>query len=166
MNTVENSGKSSLIPFVLAVLVTAILVAVIVYAKTCPCDRTPGLWLSGEASSKPVKNWSFANNAGLCQLQVYGVLPHSINLNCMSAEQRLFLSCSDCSGKAWSRYALADPEGWIKIFGVLYPVSMSRITDEDQLDKAWAARLRKVSRNSKQPRPDHWWSFELTSRIP
>jgi len=161
MNTTKTTGKFR-IPALL--LLAALSIAGVVYAMSCPCERTPGLWVSGEPVEEPVADWSFANDAGLCQIQVSGVLPHSVTLNCMSTGQRLFVSCSDCEGKRWSGYALADPEGWIKIGEFRYPVLIKRVDEASQLDKAWVARLRKVSRNQRPLRPDHWWSFELTSR--
>jgi len=45
-------------------------------------------------------------------------------------------------------------------------VLVCQVSDQNQQDKAWAARLWKVAKTSEQLRPDHWWSFELTSRAP
>ncbi len=157
------AGKVRVALLVLYGLLAALLLAGVVYARTCPCDRIPGLWVAGETVNEPVTDWSFANDAGLCQVQVSGVLPHAVTLNCMADEQRLFLSCSNCAGKTWSSYALANPNGFIKIGEFRYPVLVTRVLEETQLDKAWAARLRKVVRDKGRPRPSHWWSFELQS---
>ncbi len=147
-------------------LITSILVGaalgityVIYY---CPCERAPGLWLSGEEISTPVEDWTFANDAGLCQLEVKTWRPHSINLNCMSTGPDLFVSCSYCQEKYWSNTALVYPEGKIKIAGQLYPVRFERVTDPVWLDIAWRARALKLNREAGE-RPDHWWSFKLTS---
>mgnify|MGYP001390856032 CR=1 FL=1 len=71
-------------------LVTLVLVLAVAAAAGwffyCPCERTPGGWLLGERVSEPVTDWSFANDVPLCQIQVRaGLLPHSINLNCMAS---------------------------------------------------------------------------------
>ena len=43
-------------------------------------------------------DWSFANEVGLCQLEVQGFVPWSVNLNCMASDKRLFVSCARCEG--------------------------------------------------------------------
>ncbi len=131
----------------------------------CPCDRVPGGYLLGDESTEQVSDWSFANRAGLCQLQVDAIIPHSITLNCMAApDGRLFISCSQCEGKYWSGHALEKPAARVRIEGTVYPVALRRATDAAELDVAWTARAAKTGRGSDQARPDHWWSFELTSR--
>ncbi len=136
----------------------------------CPCERTPGGFLSGPQQDAAVSDWSFANDVGLCQLEVRGVLRHSINLNCMSSDGALFLSCSRCEGKYWSDLALASPVARIRIGGTVYPVSVNRVTEADTLDRAWRARAGKLAAmrgtNDAEvpPRPSHWWSFRISSR--
>lgn len=138
------------------------------YLSLCPCERVPGAWLLGDEPSGPVSDWSFANDrstARLCQVQIDTWRPHSINLNCMATEDgKLYISCARCEGKNWSENALTHPEGYIRIGTIVYPVTFARVTDESILDAAWQARLRKVQSDSNPPRPDHWWSFQLTSR--
>lgn len=128
----------------------------------CPCERTPGFWLSGEEVTTPVDDWTFANDASLCQLEVETWRPHSINLNCMSTGPDLFVSCSYCEDKYWSNTALAYPSGKIKIGDKLSPVEFERITDPVWLDIAWRARALKLNRPAGE-RPEHWWTFKLTS---
>ncbi len=140
-----------------------IAAAGIVYvSQFCPCERTPGLWLTGEAVTTPVDDWTFANDAPLCQLEVKTWRPHSINLNCMSTGPDLFVSCSYCEDKYWSNTALAYPIAKIKIGSTLYPVHLERVTDPVWLDIAWRARALKLNRDAGE-RPQHWWSFKLTS---
>lgn len=137
------------------------------YLSLCPCDRIPGAWLTGETATAPVTDWSFSNDretAPLCQVQIDTWRPHSINLNCMSTGNDLFVSCSRCEGKNWSGNALTHPEGYIRIAGIVYPVTFTRITEQGKLDEIWQARLRKIGAEEDRPRPDHWWSFQLVSR--
>lgn len=136
---------------------------------SCPCDRLPGVMLLGEEVPEPIEDWSFVNETGLCQVQVSnGVLPQSLNLNCMSADGELFVSCSRCAAKRWSNTALANPAGYIRVDGRVYPVRFSRLVEADQLDHAWATRadklLKAFNREVDGNRPDHWWSFQLVSR--
>jgi hypothetical protein len=134
----------------------------VAYLKLCPCVLLPGLWLAGEEVASPVEDWSFVNETGLCQVEVSSWRPHSVNLNCMSEGSELFISCSNCAEKSWSHTAIENPYGRIRIDGRVYPVHFKRILEPDELDTSWFAKERKLSRNSGD-RPDHWWSFHLTS---
>lgn len=141
--------------------------ALAAYLNMCPCSRLPGAWLLGDRAETAISDWSFSNDreaAPLCQIQIDTWRPHSINLNCMSTENDLFVSCSNCAGKNWSQNALTHPEGFIRTAGTVYPVTLTRMTEEEKLDGIWQARLKKVATDSDRSRPDHWWSFQLTSR--
>jgi len=144
------------------------VVGVLYWVTQCPCEQIPGVTLSGEETTEQVADWSFVNDAGSCQLQVDdGLLPQSLLLNCMSSGGELFISCSRCADKRWSNTALANPAGRILIEGTIYPINLQRLTDSDRLDYAWLARITKLRSMGGEPpdhRPDHWWSFQLTSR--
>lgn len=151
---------------VLLISAAAIAIAALLgYSFYCPCERVPGVFLLGEEVDQPVADWSFANAEPLCQIQVAGgLLPHAINLNCMSADGALFLSCSRCQGKVWSEAALRDPYGRLRVGNKVYPVHLLRLQTPEQLDIAWQARSAKLGVPPDQGRPDHWWSFAVTSR--
>ena len=135
-----------------------------VYFFYCPCERTPGGWLLGEEVEEPVRDWSFANDVPLCQIQVSrGILPHSINLNCMASDGELYLSCASCEGKVWSTAVLEDPEARLRIGDKVYPVRVTRVEDPAVLDEAWRARAEKTGRGHDVPRQDGWWSFRVES---
>jgi hypothetical protein len=135
------------------------------WTSQCPCERTPGGWLFGDQVDAPVTDWSFANSVPLCQIQVRnGPLPHSINLNCMASEGRLYLSCAGCEGKTWSTAALARPEARLRLDGAVYPVRLTRVVDPAVLDEAWRAREAKLGRDPDRPREDGWWTFLVESR--
>jgi len=159
-------ARRSVFRIILFVLAGLTAVAGIAYATACPCGPVPGIWLFGERAVETVEDWEFANDAPLCQVQVYTWKPHAINLNCMSDNGELFVSCSNCEGKSWSSYVSENPEGNIKINGRVYPVKLSRMTTPAELDRVWSARLRKIKSDSLESRPDHWWSFQLESRTP
>ena len=146
--------------------VVAVVVAALAgYSLYCPCERLPGVYLLGAEVTEPVTDWSFANDVPLCQIQVRsGFLPHAINLNCMSAEGDLYLSCSQCEPKVWSQAALRDPLARLRAGENVYPVQLARVLDPANLDLAWRARAIKVGQPPDSVRPDHWWSFAVTSR--
>jgi hypothetical protein len=163
----------------LLVALTALLIVAVggiaVWTATCPCDRTPGFVLLGDVQDSPITDWSFANDVPLCQIQIYaGFIPHAINLNCMATpEGELFLSCSVCSTKYWASHVGQDEPGRLRLNGRVYPVILNRVQDEAVLDRAWAARVKKLqvhgggAVNPAPPpdakRPEGWWSFQLRS---
>ena len=148
------------------------VVAIAYWLTQCPCERISGAWLQGHEVTTAVEDWTFANDAPICYVEVPGIIPHSITLNCMSAEERLYLSCSQCDGKRWSTIALEEGRGRIRIGESVFPISFTRVTGEAELDLAWMARAGKLARlrgrdMSEIPaRPGHWWSFRLASMAP
>jgi hypothetical protein len=144
-----------------ALVLIAAAVAIYFY---CPCSRLPGGYLLGDEASSAVTDWTFANDVPLCQVQVESALPHSVNLNCMSTEGRLYLSCASCEGKRWSSAALDNPSARLRVGDVVYPVTLARVTDPAELDTAWRARAAKTRGPVDAPRPEGWWSFRVASR--
>jgi len=120
--------------------------------------------LAGEKHSAEVEDWSFVNDVGLCQVEVDAGIAWSINLNCMASAGELFVSCSRCADKTWSQAALRNDQGFVRVADTVYPIRLSRVTAIEDLDRAWAARASKLDRDQTASRPDHWWSFQLTSR--
>ena len=156
-------------------LVVLLVVGFLGWSYTCPCDRMPGAYLFGAESQEPVSDWAFANNVPLCQIQIRtGLLPHAINLNCMSSSSgQLYLSCSQCDGKHWSGAAVNDGRARLRLNGTVYPVTLTRVQDPAELDGAWNARIAKLEQLGAPdnpapppdtPRADHWWSFRVESR--
>jgi len=152
---------------IVGIVIGLVVISVGVWVAQCPCERSPGAWVFGNVVDETVADWSFANDAGLCQLEVSGFIPHSINLNCMADRSELFVSCARCDGKHWSTVAMKTPYGRIKILDSVYRVKMMRVLDDATLDRAWRARANKRHGRSTAtlppPRPSHWWSFQLES---
>ena len=151
---------------IVAVLVVVPVIAISYCAVACPCDGMPGLYLRGVEAGERVTDWSFANQVPLCQVQVdTGLLPHALNLNCWAdSDGVLYLSCGDCDGKRWSTAAVANSEARVRLGQTVYPVNLTRVVDEGQLDRAWASRAVKLGGAQNQPRPGGWWSFRVASR--
>ena len=158
-----------------AVVVIGLAAGFVGWSATCPCERTPGAWLFGTARNEPVTDWTFANQVVLCQIQIRaGLLPHAINLNCFAnSDGNLFLSCSQCDTKHWSGFAASNGWGRLRLDGTVYPVTLTRVLDSGELDRAWEARMDKLHSLDEPatpapprgtPRPGHWWSFRVESR--
>jgi len=150
-------------PIMLAIVIVILVVAVCYWAIECPCGQTPGLYLRGVEAREKMTDWSFANQVPLCQVQVdTGLLPHALNLNCWADSGDLYLSCGNCDGKRWSTAAVANTEARVRVGQTVYPVTLTRVVDEGQLDRAWASRAVKLAGN--EPRPGGWWTFRVASR--
>ena len=150
----------------IAALIVIPVAGISYWALACPCDRTPGLYLRGVEAREPVTDWSFANQVPLCQIQVdTGLLPHALNLNCWAnSTGELYLSCASCEGKRWSSAALANNQARLRLDKTVYPVTLTRVVDEGELDRAWESRAVKMGSGGGAPRPDGWWSFRVVSR--
>ena len=156
-------------------VLVVLVVAFLGWSSTCPCERTPGAYLFGASADGPVSDWGFANGVTLCQIQIrVGVLPHAINLNCMATPAgQLYLSCSQCGPKRWSNAAVENGRARLRLDGTVYPVTVTRVLDSAELDRAWGARVQKL--NSLEapanpapppdaPRPEGWWTFRVEWR--
>jgi hypothetical protein len=125
-----------------------------------------------------VRNWSFANDVPLCQIQVStGQGPYAINLNCMATpDGKLFVSCSNGESKYWCGQVEQNAPARLRLNGVVYPVVLTRVLDPAELDRAWAARVKKLQVHGGGPynpvpapdakRPGTWWSFHVRSATP
>lgn len=165
--------------WILAIVVGIPAVAAVgfaTYSAICPCQATPGGYLFGENADEAVDDWGFANDVPLCQLQIMdGIRPHSINLNCMATRDgSLYLSCSVCERKYWASKVDANEPAVLRLDGVRYPVTLNRVRAPGEMDRAWRARVDKLQTHGGGPynpkpdpdaaRPDHWWTFKVTSR--
>ena len=151
------TGQGVAVTTIVSLLAGIALAAVVGWFFYCPCERTAGGYLLGTEISEPVSDWSFANAVPLCQIQVQaGLLPHSINLNCMASDGELYLSCAGCDGKYWSTAVLADPTARLRLHDEIYPVTVTRVNDAATLDRAWVARAMKRGRPTDTPRQGGW----------
>ena len=171
--------KKSLTRIQLGAIVAGVTASLLVvgflgWSITCPCERTPGGLLFGDQIDDEISDWSFANDVSLCQIQISGLLPYSINLNCMATSSGdLYLSCSVCVTKRWAGIVVGNGRAKMRLDGTVYPVTATRVVDPGELDRAWAARVDKLQLHSSPtnpappmgtPRPDHWWSFRVVYR--
>ena len=142
-----------------------------VYSTKCPCEGIPGGILFGERIEEPVEDWSMVNDVEICQLQIAaGFRPHSINLNCWATpDGDLFVGCMSCESKYWGYQVGPNEQGYIRVAGRLYPVTLNRIENTDEMDKIWRSRFFKLGLRSPEPVPetpraDGWWAFSVVSR--
>ena len=171
----EGQSRNAMMKMALAAVVVISVAGFLYWFFICPCDRLSGGYLLGAEAEAHVADWSLANEVTLCQIQFSaGLLPHSINLNCMATPSGdLYLSCSQCAPKHWSNAVLENGTARLRLNDTVYPVTLTRVTDPDELDRAWLARVTKLNALPAPanpapppgtPRPDHWWSFRVVSR--
>ena len=143
----ERQSRKAMIKMAAAAVVVISLTGFSYWFFNCPCDRTPGGYLLGAEAEAPVTDWTFANDVTLCQIQIgAGLLPHSINLNCMATSTGdLYLSCSQCASKRWSNAALGNSTARLRLNDTVYPVDVTRVMDPAELDRAWSARSTKLN---------------------
>lgn len=150
----------------IAIFFTLTLIGLVgTYWFACPCEQIPGGPLRGEQAQATDPDWGFVNDrqtVPLCQIEVAFLLPRSMNVNCMSVDGLLFVSCSQCAGKQWSAQALLDSQGRVSVGDKVYPIVYQRVTLDSDLDRIWTARLNKIGADP-APRPEHWWSFNLAT---
>ena len=128
-------------------------------------ERMPGGVLNGEVVTAPVADWSFAQEAGLCQLEVRPSFPHSVTLNCFALNGQLYIGCMACEGKMWSTYVGSDPSARVRISGKVYAVTLNRISHPDEMWVPWLSRWQKLRGNSDAPEiPAGYWLYHVTSR--
>ncbi len=159
----------------LVALIVIVAGGVGVWTTTCPCNQTPGFMLLGNVQTAPVTDWSFVNDVPLCQIQVsVGILPHAVNLNCMATpDGQLYLSCGACAGKFWANRVQDNEQGRLRLNDRVYPVTLNRVSDAAELDRAWEARVKKLQVHGEPPynpapppgtpRNPAWGSFRLRS---
>ena len=157
-----------MIRIVLAGLVIVVAGLAATYWFVCPCEQIPGGALSGETAVQHPADWSFTNDAArvpLCQIEVDFPITRSMNVNCMSVDSQLYVSCSGCADKVWAARAADFPAGRVRVAGNIYPVIYRRETSDINLDQIWSTRANKLGQQP-SPRPDHWWSFHLAAPDP
>ena len=173
----RRTSRSRKVLLGLAALIIVMVGGIGVWTTTCPCNRMPGFMLLGDVQTTPVTDWRFVNDVPLCQIQVFaGVMPHAVNLNCMATpDGQLYLSCGGCEGKFWGRHVEENAHGRLRLNGRVYPVIFAKVTDQAELDRAWAARVKKLQVYGEEPynptpppdakRPRAWGSFRLRSAV-
>lgn len=152
-------------------LIIAAAVGFYAFSMICPCERTPGGILFGERIDEPVSDWSHVNAVENCQLQIAaGIRPHSLTLNCWATpEGVLFVGCMSCDSKYWGYQVGVNEEGYIRVAGRVYPVTINRVEDPGEMDSIWRSRFYKLGLLSAEPvvevpRVDGWWAFSVVSR--
>lgn len=161
-------NRSTVITLTLGVGLVAAIAGFLYWSVNCPCERTPGGYLWGDVSEEEITDWSFVNEVSLCQLQTnVAFIPYSINMNCSSLEEELFVGCMNCEDKRWGAALAERGTARFRINDVVYPVTARRLMDPAEKDHAWLSSSIKAGRPDGTPRPPDniWWTFQLSSTL-
>lgn len=161
-------NRRTAVTLALSLAALATISGFLYWSINCPCERTPGGYLLGEQSQGPITDWSFANEVPLCQLQTsVFFMPYSINMNCSSLENELFIGCMNCEGKRWGAALTEKGAARFRVNGTVYTVAARRLLEPTEMDHAWLSSSTKAGRPIDTPRPPDniWWTFQLTSSL-
>ncbi len=147
---------------VLAIL-TVLLLAVVGLLLS-PITPIPGGAMRGETVAAPIADWSFAETARFAQLETRVPKPRTITVRCIVAAGQLYVGCSRCEGRRWSAQLLAEPAARYRVQGAIYEVIASRVSDPEELQRAWLARAFGNGNDRPGPKPDDFWFFRLETR--
>lgn len=142
---------------------TATILVIPVLFGFGPCGPIAGTQVSGELVKDRISDFQFVNDVEQCILEVNTVKPHSVTVNCWTVGKQLFVGCKDCESKTWSKYVSNDPLAKIKIAEKLYPVKLTKMSDEFAIERAWKIRWRKYGEGEIEPRPEGYWLYHLGS---
>ncbi|MBZ5699068.1 MAG: hypothetical protein LAN18_11040 [Acidobacteriia bacterium] len=134
---------------ILVCLVLALLVLRVTGLN--PKGRRPGLWLSGDVVTTPVADWSFTDKYPniMIQTRTWYMIPHSVTINCLSANGQLYLSTAIPAGlqyphdRNWHANVARDPHARLKIGNQLYDRTLSVVTDPAEKAAVMQAREKK-----------------------
>ena len=129
MEAGRNPGSAALIAsfLPLALLFTA-----------CPLGPFSGTRLSGDVHREAVRDWSFVADVELCQIETNSADPYSVNTWCAGTATQLYVPTSMIYGpltpsqREWVRNVLADPRVRIRVEGVVYERTATRVDDDDE----------------------------------
>lgn len=124
-------GGSSLIAFL---VVGMILVRTMGFE---PRERSPGLWLSGEVVTTPVRDWSFTDEFEhlFVETRTWYFIPHSVTTYCTTYNGELYLTstypqAAEFPGnRSWNHNVVRDPHVRLKIGDRIYERKMFLVTD-------------------------------------
>ena len=124
-------GGSSLLAFL---VVGLILVRAMGFE---PRERSPGLWLSGEVVTTPVRDWSFTDEFEhlFVETRTWYFIPHSVTTYCATYNGELYLTstypqAAEFPGnRSWNHNVVRDPHVRLKIGDRIYERQVFLVTD-------------------------------------
>ena len=130
----------------------------------CPLGPLPGGRLGGDVQRGVVRDWSFVADVERCQLETNPADPYSVNTWCAGKGSDLYVPTSMIYGplmpgeRGWVRNVLADPRVRVRVDGVVYERTATRVDDKDEYAAARSLLERKydLAPNALDPQREIW----------
>jgi hypothetical protein len=137
-----------------------------------PVGPFAGGRLRGDTGPADVRDWSFANDEDLLQLETRPSDPHSVNTWFATIGPKLYVPTSmlyrhgdDPKKRGWVKNVEADPRTRLRIRGKVYDRIAVRVVDEDEVDDARDALEEKYDLDDDDVDPDRViWIFRMDPR--
>lgn len=122
------------------------LLAAILLAACQPSDRTPGMWLRGEAAALPDDFSAVAAVPEIAiEVQAPWGLPHSVTIWSAVVDGTLYVAAGRAATKRWPGWVDERPEVRLKVEGKVFDARLQPLTDAGSiaaLQAAYAAKYR------------------------
>lgn len=147
-----------------AVASAVVTLALLARGHDGPLGPFPGGSLSGELVGSPVRDWSFAREVPLLELELQPEAPRSISASCVVWKQRLYVPFLRPERSPWPDQVLSDGRVKARIAERLYPVQAVLVVDPAELAAVKAALTGKYDLELDGLDDDTVWIFRLESR--
>jgi hypothetical protein len=134
---------------ILGGLVVCVLVLLVVFRITGlePHGGFPGLWLKGNLVPAPVADWAWTDKVPTIKLQTesWYLLPHSVTIDCMTLNGRLYVSSGypPQNPKSWYENVVRDQQVRMQIGNNLYDLTLTEVRDPTEAAAAMKAKYTK-----------------------
>ena len=145
-------------------VVSALALALGLFACIDPQDQRPGVRLAGEISDFP-DDWRFSDAHREVAIEVATpyFIPHSVTIWCAALDDDLYVGARNPDEKHWPGWVESDPNVRIRIGDQIYEGRLARVESEEELDRIRAAYKAKYELPDAPPEgapPLRYWRVE------
>jgi hypothetical protein len=97
-----------------------------------PCGPIPGGRIDGQETAVPA-SWSFTDAISTIQVETRPDDPYSVTTWCFTDGTTLYLGARAAERKPWVQYVTEDPRVRLRIDDRVYPMAVTRLTDDAEL---------------------------------
>jgi hypothetical protein len=146
----------------------------IAVAVACgPIGPVPGGRLSGEVGAVDVRDWSSSSGTETAQIETRPTDPHSVNTWFVAIGKDLYVPTSmilgpvDPTERGWVGHVQQDPRVRIRLDGVVYERTATRVSEPAELAAARSALEEKYELDPADRDPERQvWIFRMDPRSP
>ena len=112
---------------------TLLLVAILLAGCGGPWGPLAGGRLAGTQASSPVRDWSFANEYPLMEIEVRPADPYSVKVHSYVVDGRLYVEAGENGWSRWRGMLHEDPRARVRFGETVYPVRAVPITEPSEI---------------------------------